>query len=68
MSILASFYDMPNTFGPDAAMETNDFGNNDNVFRSTTITDTFGAFSCLRHILACVPPFVAFETRVVRFH
>ncbi|KIK40576.1 hypothetical protein CY34DRAFT_259084 [Suillus luteus UH-Slu-Lm8-n1] len=25
MSILASFYDMPNTFGPDVAMETNDF-------------------------------------------
>jgi hypothetical protein len=67
MSILASFYDMPNTFGPDAAMETNDFGNNDSVFRSTTVTDT-SAFSCLHHLLAFMPPFVAFETRVVRSH
>ncbi|KIK32727.1 hypothetical protein CY34DRAFT_131187 [Suillus luteus UH-Slu-Lm8-n1] len=59
-----AFYDMPNTFGPDVAMETNDFGNNDNMFRSTTMTDTFGALSRLRHILACMPPFLALETEL----
>lgn len=67
-SVLASFYDMPNTFGPDAAMETNDLGKYDNVSRLTTMTDDFCAFSCLRYILACMPPFIAFETRVVRSH
>jgi hypothetical protein len=66
LTILASFYDMPNTFGPDAAMETNDFGRDIIEFCSKTMADVRAVFSCIRYILACMPPTVILETRVVR--